>query len=48
MTRPVRRLAWAGALLLVFALLANRVSSLAATRETMDAIASRLAGCGCS
>jgi D-alanyl-D-alanine carboxypeptidase/D-alanyl-D-alanine-endopeptidase (penicillin-binding protein 4) len=33
---------------LVFALIANNVSSLASARETMDVIASRLATCGCS
>jgi D-alanyl-D-alanine carboxypeptidase/D-alanyl-D-alanine-endopeptidase (penicillin-binding protein 4) len=33
---------------LVFAMIANRVSSLAGTRDTMDRIASRLATCGCS
>ncbi|MDO8309706.1 MAG: D-alanyl-D-alanine carboxypeptidase/D-alanyl-D-alanine-endopeptidase [Actinomycetota bacterium] len=33
---------------LVFAMIANRVSSLAGMRDTMDRIASRLATCGCS
>jgi serine-type D-Ala-D-Ala carboxypeptidase/endopeptidase (penicillin-binding protein 4) len=33
---------------LVFAMIANKVSSLATTRETMDVIASRLATCGCA
>lgn len=33
---------------LVFAMLAGDVSSIPATRETMDVIASRLATCGCS
>jgi D-alanyl-D-alanine carboxypeptidase/D-alanyl-D-alanine-endopeptidase (penicillin-binding protein 4) len=33
---------------LVFALIANKVSSLARARDTMDQIASRLATCGCS
>jgi D-alanyl-D-alanine carboxypeptidase/D-alanyl-D-alanine-endopeptidase (penicillin-binding protein 4) len=32
---------------LVFAMIANNVASLAGTRETMDVIASRLATCGC-
>ena len=34
--------------ILVFAMIADGVDSLAATRETMDVIASRLATCGCS
>ena len=34
--------------LLVFAMIANDVRSLAGTRETMDQVASRLATCGCS
>ena len=34
--------------LLVFALMANNVGSLAGARDTMDLIASRLATCGCS
>jgi D-alanyl-D-alanine carboxypeptidase/D-alanyl-D-alanine-endopeptidase (penicillin-binding protein 4) len=33
---------------LVFAMIANDVRSLAGTRETMDQVASRLATCGCS
>ena len=33
---------------LVFALIANDVASLDGVRDTMDQIASRLAGCGCS
>jgi D-alanyl-D-alanine carboxypeptidase/D-alanyl-D-alanine-endopeptidase (penicillin-binding protein 4) len=33
---------------LVFALIANKVGSIGAERETMDRIASRLATCGCS
>lgn len=33
---------------LVFAILANRVRSIPATRETMDRVASRLATCGCA
>lgn len=33
---------------LVFALIANNVTSLASARETMDVIASRLATCGCT
>jgi D-alanyl-D-alanine carboxypeptidase len=32
---------------LVFAMIANNVTSLAGVRETMDLIASRLATCGC-
>ena len=34
--------------ILVFAMIANKVTSLARARETMDVIASRLATCGCS
>lgn len=33
---------------LVFAMIANDVASIPATRETMDVVASRLAACGCS
>jgi D-alanyl-D-alanine carboxypeptidase/D-alanyl-D-alanine-endopeptidase (penicillin-binding protein 4) len=33
--------------ILVFAMIANKVTSLAQARETMDVIASRLATCGC-
>jgi D-alanyl-D-alanine carboxypeptidase/D-alanyl-D-alanine-endopeptidase (penicillin-binding protein 4) len=33
---------------LVFAIIANRVRSIPATRETMDRVASRLATCGCA
>mgnify|MGYP000887852638 CR=1 FL=1 len=33
---------------LVFAMIANDVASIPATRETMDVVASRLATCGCS
>jgi serine-type D-Ala-D-Ala carboxypeptidase/endopeptidase (penicillin-binding protein 4) len=34
--------------ILVFAMIANKVTSLATARETMDVIASRLATCGCT
>jgi D-alanyl-D-alanine carboxypeptidase/D-alanyl-D-alanine-endopeptidase (penicillin-binding protein 4) len=34
--------------ILVFAMIANKVASLAQARETMDVIASRLATCGCA